>query len=172
MVGRLQKETYAPPGDPDMGRVLAELYASGSGTAFPRRDGKGVERVHGCVHEVESVRRRCVEGSVVHNLQRLEASVQAKLRAKSYATSGLTDASSVEWLQSLRADLHAFVQALVCCTDSRRLSRDSLQEARVLLRVRGVHGLPATVICTLLALLTERFHGNSTATRPAHLLMM
>lgn len=126
----MQRESYAPAGDADMRRLLAEMYASGSGVLFPRRDGKGNERVHGCVHEVESVRRRCVEGSVIHNLQRLEASVQAKLRAKSYVTTGLTDASSVEWLQALQADLHAFVHALVCCTESRRLSRDSLQEVR------------------------------------------
>eukprot|EP00892_Ulva_mutabilis_P012693 jgi/Ulvmu1/9797/UM056_0037.1 len=122
------KEAYAPAGDQDMRRMLCELFAGGAGASFPRRDGKGSERVHGCVHEVESVRRRCVEGSVVHNLQRLETSVQAKLRAKSYVASSLADASSVEWLLALRADLHAFVHALVCCTESRRLSRDSLQE--------------------------------------------
>ena len=135
----MQKETYAPPGDQDMLRVLAELYASGSGAAFPRRDGKGTERVHGCVHEVEAVRRRCIEGSVIHNLQRLEGSVQSNLRGKTYAAAGLQDASRVEWLQSLQADLNAFVQALVCCTDTRRLSPDSLQEVCALPRVLLSH---------------------------------
>lgn len=124
----MQRETYAPHGDADMLRVLAELYASGSGATFPRRDGKGSERVHGCVHEVEAVRRRCIEGSVVHNLQRLEGRVREQLRGKTYAAAGLQDASRVEWLQALQAELHAFVHALVCCTESRRLSPDSLQE--------------------------------------------
>jgi transcriptional regulator of aromatic amino acid metabolism len=64
----------------------------------------------------------------VYNLGTLEANVLSNLRMKSFAVAGLTDASNVHWLNALRQDLGVFVDALVCCTESRSLSQESLQE--------------------------------------------
>lgn len=128
----MQREQYAASGDEEMLRVIAELFENTSGQLVRVPAGfssaTGTERVHGSVHEVETVRRRCVEGSVIYNLGTLESTLAAKLRTKSYATAGLTDASNVEWLNSLRKDLNMFVEALVFCTESRSLTQDSLQE--------------------------------------------
>lgn len=128
-------------------RVIAELFENTSGqlvrvpVAFA--SATGTERVHGSVHEVETVRRRCVEGSVVYNLGSLESNLFGKLRTKSYAATGLTDASNVPWLKSLRQDLNLFVDALVFCTESRSLTQDSLQEVRP-----PAHADPTTYVHT------------------------
>jgi hypothetical protein len=58
----VQREQYAGGGDEDMLRVIAELFENTSGQLVRVPAGLGAaatERVHGCVHEVESVRRRC-----------------------------------------------------------------------------------------------------------------
>jgi hypothetical protein len=147
----LQREQYAAAGDEDMLRVIAELFENTTGqlvrmpTSFASATGS--ERVHGSVHEVETVRRRCVEGSVVYNLGTLESNVLAKLRATSYAREGLTDASNVPWLHALQQDLNMFVDALVFCTESRSLTNDSLQEvcpSHMLEQPICVTGVPAT----------------------------
>ena len=128
----MQREQYAASGDEEMVKVIAELFENTSGQLVRVPVGfasaTGTERVHGSVHEVETVRRRCVEGSVIFNLGSLESNLLSKLRTKSYAAAGLTDASNVPWLNSLRQDLSLFVDALVFCTESRSLTQDSLQE--------------------------------------------
>lgn len=112
---------------------MAELFERGSGRLFRAANRAQPERVVGSVHEVESVRKRCVEGAAISNLDALRARVLAELRRTTYAGAGLA-AGRPAWLQALLTELQVFVDALLCCTQTRKLSKASLLEARLHLR--------------------------------------
>jgi hypothetical protein len=130
----MQWEHYYTGGDDGTLRLLSELFERGSGRLFHSRDAPSPERVVGSVHEVEAVRKRCVEGAVISNLDNLRAHMAREFRRASYAGVGLAEGTSA-WLQALQSDLHVFVEALLLCTQSRKLSRASLLEVRA--RPRG-----------------------------------
>ena len=112
-------------------RLLAELYERGSGRLFHSSDRAApAERVVGSVHEVEAVRSRCVEGAVKSNLGTLRARAARELRRATYAGLGLAEGQPA-WLQAVQTDLRVFVEALLLCTQSRKLSKASLLEVRI-----------------------------------------
>jgi hypothetical protein len=119
-------EQYYTAGDDAFLRVLAELYERGSGRLFAGPGG-AKERVVGSVHEVESVRKCCVEGAAISNLDVLRSRVLVELRRTSYAGVGLATGRPV-WLQALLSELQVFVDELMLCTQTRKLTSASLLE--------------------------------------------
>ena len=172
----VQWEHYYTAGDDAMLRLLSELFERGSGRAFrvtPQaisatpgsttstaagsNSGVTTERVVGSVHEVEAVRKRCVEGSVISNLEKLRLRVVKELRRASYAVHGLAEGTPL-WLQALQADLHVFVEALLLCTQSRKLSKASLLEARVTVPPCTPSALPFAIWCTQMCVHSTGLH--------------
>ena len=145
----MQWEQYYTEGDDPMLRLLCELYERGSGRLLPvatnehssasahqpqrSHDAAAAvherERVVGSVHEVEAVRKRCVEGAVIKNLESLHERAARELRRASYAGAGL-EGGRPAWLQAVDSDLRVFVEALLLCTQSRKLGKASLLEVR------------------------------------------
>jgi hypothetical protein len=123
----LLSEQYYMAGDDAFLRLLAELFERGSGQLFSSPGNAQPERVMGSVHEVESVRKRCVEGATISNLDALRSRVLSELRRTSYAGVGLA-AGRPAWLKALLSELQVFVDALMLCTESRKLTNASLLE--------------------------------------------
>lgn len=134
----MQWEQYYTAGDDQMLRLLAELFERGSGRLFHAPGRSSPDRVVGSVHEVEAVRKRCVEGAMISNLDELRAHVVKALRRTSYSGVGLSPGQPA-WLRALQVDLHVFVEALMLCTQSRKLSKASLLEVHLSVDLSTLH---------------------------------